>query len=105
MQSSPGFGWQKKDQNMKGPMHVSTDIDGTVCYIAPEYVATGHLTMKSDVYGFGVVLREILTGQSVFELLHAREEGLVSWRLSLALPENRRFWMLISKANIRSKQH
>lgn len=38
--------------------------------------------MKSDVYGFGVVLREILTGQSVFELLHAREEGLVSWTKS-----------------------
>ncbi|KAL1803896.1 hypothetical protein ACET3Z_032543 [Daucus carota] len=51
-----GFGLAKK-----GPehdrSHVSTEMNGTVCYIAPEYVATGRITMKSDVYGFGVVLR------------------------------------------------
>nr|AFK33531.1 unknown [Lotus japonicus] len=34
---------------------------GTYGYAAPEYVATGHLYMKSDVYAFGVVLIEILT--------------------------------------------
>ncbi|KAJ4866733.1 Protein kinase superfamily protein [Raphanus sativus] len=35
---------------------------GTHGYAAPEYVATGHLYVKSDNYGFGVVLAEILTG-------------------------------------------
>ncbi|CAN1289461.1 Probable serine/threonine-protein kinase PIX13 [Linum perenne] len=42
--------------------HVTTRVMGTYGYAAPEYVATGHLYVKSDVYGFGVVLVEILTG-------------------------------------------
>ncbi|KFK40107.1 hypothetical protein AALP_AA3G331300 [Arabis alpina] len=42
--------------------HITTRVMGTQGYAAPEYVATGHLYVKSDVYGFGVVLAEILTG-------------------------------------------
>ncbi|KAA3488506.1 putative serine/threonine-protein kinase Cx32, chloroplastic [Gossypium australe] len=42
--------------------HVTTRVMGTYGYAAPEYVATGHLYVKSDVYGFGVVLVEIVTG-------------------------------------------
>ncbi|KAL3539147.1 hypothetical protein ACH5RR_002513 [Cinchona calisaya] len=42
--------------------HVTTRVMGTYGYAAPEYVATGHLYVKSDVYGFGVVLVEMLTG-------------------------------------------
>nr|POE82531.1 putative serine/threonine-protein kinase pix13 [Quercus suber] len=42
--------------------HLTTRVMGTYGYAAPEYVATGHLYVKSDVYGFGIVLVEILTG-------------------------------------------
>ncbi|XP_074275770.1 putative serine/threonine-protein kinase PIX13 [Silene latifolia] len=58
--------------------HVTTRVMGTYGYAAPEYVATGHLYIKSDVYGFGVVIVEILTG------LRALDTSRPSGRHSLA---------------------
>ncbi|KAL2334861.1 hypothetical protein Fmac_016074 [Flemingia macrophylla] len=60
--------------------HVSTRVIGTQGYAAPEYVATGHLTPRSD-YRFGVVLLELLTGRRVVEDDRPgfSEETLVDW--------------------------
>lgn len=60
--------------------HVSTRVMGTVGYAAPEYIATGHLSAKSDVYTFGVVLLELITGRRSFEHNRPpRECNLVEW--------------------------
>nr|GMD21330.1 probable serine/threonine-protein kinase NAK isoform X2 [Ipomoea batatas] len=65
---------------VNGDSHVTTRIMGTYGYAAPEYMATGHLYVKSDVYGFGVVLLEILTGLRVLDLSRpTREQNLVEW--------------------------
>ncbi|TYI29954.1 hypothetical protein ES332_A05G351900v1 [Gossypium tomentosum] len=42
--------------------HISTAIAGTLGYMAPEYLANGQLTEKADIYSFGVLLLEIVTG-------------------------------------------
>ncbi|KAH9768249.1 Cold-responsive protein kinase 1 [Citrus sinensis] len=43
--------------------HVSTQVAGTLGYLAPDYAASGHLNPKSDVYSFGVLLLQIVTGE------------------------------------------
>ncbi|CAN6548911.1 unnamed protein product [Malus baccata var. baccata] len=43
--------------------HISTAIAGTLGYMAPEYLAHGQLTEKADVYSFGVLILEIITGR------------------------------------------
>ncbi|XP_044977394.1 probable LRR receptor-like serine/threonine-protein kinase At2g28960 [Hordeum vulgare subsp. vulgare] len=43
--------------------HISTVAAGTLGYLDPEYHATFQLTIKTDVYSFGIVLLEIITGQ------------------------------------------
>ncbi|KAL9328035.1 hypothetical protein ACSQ67_003038 [Phaseolus vulgaris] len=43
--------------------HISTAIAGTLGYMAPEYLAHGQLTEKADVYSFGVLLLEMVTGR------------------------------------------
>ncbi|XVF13872.1 hypothetical protein REPUB_Repub09cG0006500 [Reevesia pubescens] len=60
--------------------HVSTRIMGTHGYCAPEYLNSGKLTMKSDIFSFGVVLLELITGRKALDGSRAREERfLVDW--------------------------
>ncbi|KAG0479563.1 hypothetical protein HPP92_010421 [Vanilla planifolia] len=70
--------------------HVSTRVMGTYGYAAPEYVMTGHLTSRSDVYAFGVVLLEMLVGRKA---LDARKLGgevnLVEWARPLLVHCNK----------------
>ncbi|KAE8720881.1 putative receptor-like protein kinase [Hibiscus syriacus] len=65
---------------MAGDTHVSTAAVGTFGYAAPDYIETGHLTDKSDVWSFGVVLYEILTGRRSLERGRAKpEQILLDW--------------------------
>ncbi|KAG4945575.1 hypothetical protein JHK87_041582 [Glycine soja] len=44
--------------------HISTRIAGTTGYLAPEYALGGQLTKKADIYSFGVLILEIISGRS-----------------------------------------
>ncbi|GAU48740.1 hypothetical protein TSUD_192390 [Trifolium subterraneum] len=63
-----------------GQSHVTTRVMGTYGYAAPEYIATGHLYVKSDVYGFGVVLLEIMTAMRALDTKRpSGQQNLVEW--------------------------
>ncbi|KAI7751247.1 hypothetical protein M8C21_012829, partial [Ambrosia artemisiifolia] len=60
--------------------HVSTAVVGTIGYAAPEYLHTGRLTSKNDVWSFGVVLFELITGRRAVERnLPRNEQKLIEW--------------------------
>ncbi|KAL6176283.1 hypothetical protein ACLB2K_052917 [Fragaria x ananassa] len=60
------FGLSKSMGN-SGRDHVSTQVKGTMGYMDPEYYMTQRLTEKSDVYGFGVLMLELLTARRPIE--------------------------------------
>ncbi|KAG7583131.1 Protein kinase domain [Arabidopsis suecica] len=63
-----------------GKYSVETRLAGTFGYLAPEYAATGRVTTKVDVYAFGVVLMEILTGRKALDdTLPDERSHLVTW--------------------------
>ncbi|KAE8727023.1 putative receptor-like protein kinase [Hibiscus syriacus] len=75
--------------------HVSTTVVGTYGYAAPEYIDTGHLTIQSDVWTFGVVLYEIITGRRTVERNRpTSEQKLLEWVKHFP-PDSKRFSMII----------
>ncbi|CAL1376027.1 unnamed protein product [Linum trigynum] len=75
--------------------HVSTGVVGTHGYAAPEYIETGHLTIHSDLWSFGVVLYEILTGRRSLERNRPTgEQKLLDW-VKQYPADGKRFSMII----------
>ncbi|XP_027770103.1 proline-rich receptor-like protein kinase PERK5 isoform X1 [Solanum pennellii] len=72
--------------------HVSTRVMGTFGYMAPEYASSGKLTDRSDVFSFGIVLLELITGKRPIDPSNIMEDSLVEWArplLKTALEEGK----------------
>lgn len=61
--------------------HVTTAVRGTVGHIAPEYLSTGQSSEKTDVFGFGILLLELVTGLTAMEFGKAANQkgAMLEW--------------------------
>ncbi|GAA0172592.1 hypothetical protein LIER_26390 [Lithospermum erythrorhizon] len=74
------FGLAKFGPTEENKLHVSTRVMGTYGYCAPEYASTGKLTLKSDIFSFGIVLFEIISGRRALDKTRpGREQLILDW--------------------------
>ncbi|KQK07863.1 probable serine/threonine-protein kinase PBL25 [Brachypodium distachyon] len=75
--------------------HISTRVMGTYGYCAPEYIKTGQLTIKTDVYSFGVFLLELITGKRAVDSARpGRDQILINWAKPM-IRDRRRYHELV----------
>ncbi|CAM8898948.1 unnamed protein product [Rhodiola kirilowii] len=77
--------------------HVTTAVRGTVGHIAPEYLSTGQSSEKTDVFGFGILLLELVTGQKTLDTGNGQgQKGMIlDWVKTLQ--EEKRLEMLVDR--------
>ncbi|MCO5577770.1 hypothetical protein L7F22_031603 [Adiantum nelumboides] len=83
------FGLAKLMENKN--THVTTFVRGTIGHIAPEYLSTGKSSVKTDVFGFGIMLLELVTSQRAIDLsrLHGEDDVLLLDHVKRLLREKR----------------
>lgn len=79
--------------------HVTTAVRGTVGHIAPEYLSTGQSSDKTDVFGFGILLLELISGQRALEFGKAANQkgAMLDWVRQIELvPLSFEFFVLVT---------
>ncbi|XP_039070702.1 probable LRR receptor-like serine/threonine-protein kinase At5g45780 [Hibiscus syriacus] len=81
----------------KRESHVTTAVRGTVGHIAPEYLSTGQSSEKTDVFGFGILLLELVTGQKTLDAGNGQiQKGMIlDWVRTLH--EEKRLEVLVDR--------
>ncbi|CAN6689643.1 unnamed protein product [Malus baccata var. baccata] len=77
--------------------HVTTAVRGTVGHIAPEYLSTGQSSEKTDVFGFGILLLELITGQKALDAGNGQVQKGMILDLVRTLHEEKRLELLVDR--------
>ncbi|KAF3438971.1 hypothetical protein FNV43_RR17246 [Rhamnella rubrinervis] len=69
--------------------YITTRVMGTFGYVAPEYASTGMLNERSDIYSFGILIMEIISGRNPVDYSRPAEEvNLVEWLKKMVANRN-----------------
>lgn len=77
--------------------HVTTAVRGTVGHIAPEYLSTGQSSEKTDVFGFGILLLELISGQRALEFGKAANQKGVMLDWVKKIHQEKKIDLLVDK--------
>ncbi|CAN8256138.1 unnamed protein product [Cochlearia groenlandica] len=85
--------------------HVTTAVRGTVGHIAPEYLSTGQSSEKTDVFGFGILLLELVTGQRALEFGKAANQkgAMLGWVKKIH--QEKKLEVLVDKELLKKKSY
>ncbi|KAG6541858.1 hypothetical protein Mapa_016686 [Marchantia paleacea] len=76
------FGLSKLIDHSRTAANATSRVAGTYGYIAPEFAYTMNVTEKIDVYSYGVILLELLTGRRASDPTFSKDVSIVSWMRS-----------------------
>ncbi|KAK1280024.1 Protein NSP-INTERACTING KINASE 3 [Acorus gramineus] len=77
--------------------HVTTAVRGTVGHIAPEYLSTGQSSEKTDVFGYGILLLELITGQKALDFGRAANQKGVMLDWVKKLHQENKLQMMVDR--------
>ncbi|KAL8161411.1 hypothetical protein V2J09_012900 [Rumex salicifolius] len=77
--------------------HITTAVRGTVGHIAPEYLSTGQSSEKTDVFGFGILLLELITGQRALDFGKAANQKGAILDMVKKFHQEKKVEMLVDK--------
>eukprot|EP01018_Ginkgo_biloba_P001725 Gb_02369 [translate_table: standard] len=89
------FGLARFKEEDRDKTHYTTKAVGTHGYVAPEYALYGHLTDKSDVFSFGILLLELISGRKALD--SGDPENMIVSDWAYELTRNGRFEEVIEK--------
>eukprot|EP01018_Ginkgo_biloba_P016361 Gb_41005 [translate_table: standard] len=68
--------------------YVTTAVAGTIGYLAPKYFTASQLTEKVDIYSFGVLVMEVISGKRCIDMTRSEYSNLLDWAWKLHEEDN-----------------
>ncbi|GJM91394.1 hypothetical protein PR202_ga07758 [Eleusine coracana subsp. coracana] len=81
-----------KSSTMSTSLYQTTNPRGTFAYMDPEFLTTGELTARSDIYSFGILILQLVTGKPALGIGRAVEDALDKDELELLVDKSAGRW-------------
>ncbi|CAL4940500.1 unnamed protein product [Urochloa decumbens] len=84
-----------KSSTMSTSLYQTTNPRGTFSYMDPEFLTTGELTARSDIYSFGIVILQLVTGKPALGIGRAVEDALEKDELEFLVDQSAGEWPFV----------